>query len=95
MDHGEGNGNPLQCSRLENPMDKGVRWATVHRVTKRQDRLCARMHAHTHTHTHTQLLDISQSDLQETKRLRLKLARQPPKWALNSTSWLLCGGRVL
>ena len=36
-------------------------------------------HTHTHKHTHTQHLDISQSDLQETKRLRLKLARQPPK----------------
>ena len=29
---GEGNGNPLQCSSLENPMDRGVRSATVHRV---------------------------------------------------------------
>ena len=26
---GEGNGNPLQNSCLENPMDKGVSWATV------------------------------------------------------------------
>ena len=26
---GEGNGNPLQYSCLENPMDKGARWATV------------------------------------------------------------------
>ena len=26
---GEGNGNPLQCSRLENPMDRGAWWATV------------------------------------------------------------------
>ena len=26
---GEGNGNPLQCSRLENPMDGGAWWATV------------------------------------------------------------------
>ena len=31
---GEGNGNPLQYSCLENPMDKGVWWATVHGVTK-------------------------------------------------------------
>ena len=29
-----GHSNPLQYSCLENPMDKGVRWATVHRVTK-------------------------------------------------------------
>ena len=27
---GEGNGNPLQCSCLENPMDRGAWWATVH-----------------------------------------------------------------
>ena len=26
---GEGNGNPLQYSRLENPMDRGASWATV------------------------------------------------------------------
>ena len=29
-----GNGNPLQYSYLENPMDRGARQATVHRVTK-------------------------------------------------------------
>ena len=27
---GEGNGNPLLCSCLENPMDGGAWWATVH-----------------------------------------------------------------
>ena len=31
---GEGNGNPLQCSFLENPKDRGAWWATVHGVTK-------------------------------------------------------------
>ena len=31
---GEGNGNPLQCSCLENPMDGGAWWATVHGVTE-------------------------------------------------------------
>ena len=30
----EGNGNPPQCSCLENPMDKGAWWAAVHGVTK-------------------------------------------------------------
>ena len=33
---GEGNGYTLQYSCLENPMDKGAWWATVHRVTKSQ-----------------------------------------------------------
>ena len=31
---GEGNGNPLQYSCLENPMDKGAWNATVHGVAK-------------------------------------------------------------
>ena len=32
---GEGNGNPLQYSCLENPMDRGTWRATVHRLTSR------------------------------------------------------------
>ena len=32
--HGEGNGNPLQYSCLENSMDRGVWWTTVHGVSK-------------------------------------------------------------
>ena len=31
---GGGHGNPLQYSCLENPMDRGAWWATVHGVTK-------------------------------------------------------------
>ena len=31
---GEGNGNPLQYSCLENPMDRGAWWTTVHGVAK-------------------------------------------------------------
>ena len=31
---GEGNGNPLQYSCLENPMDRGAWRATVHGITK-------------------------------------------------------------
>ena len=36
---GEGHGTPLQCSCLENPMDRGAWWATVHGVTESQTRL--------------------------------------------------------
>ena len=36
---GEGNGTPLQYSCLENPMDGGAGWATVHGVEKSQTRL--------------------------------------------------------
>ena len=37
----EGNGNLLQYSCLENPMDSGAWWATVHRVTKSWTQLSA------------------------------------------------------
>ena len=36
---GEGNGNPLQYSCLENPMDGGAWWATIHRVAKSRTQL--------------------------------------------------------
>ena len=36
---GEGNGNPLQCSCLENPRDGGAWWAAVSRVAQSQTRL--------------------------------------------------------
>ena len=39
MHIGEGNGTPLQYSCLENPMDGGAWWATVHGVSKSQTRL--------------------------------------------------------
>ena len=35
-ENGEGNGNPLQYSCLENPMDGGAWWAAVHGVAKSQ-----------------------------------------------------------
>ena len=36
---GEDNGNPLQYSCMENPMDGGAWWAAVHGVAKSQTRL--------------------------------------------------------
>ena len=49
---GEGNGNPLQYSCLENSMDRGAWRATVHRIQEvKHD--CETEHTHTQTHTHT------------------------------------------
>ena len=36
---GEGDGNPLQCSCLENPRDGGAWWAAVYGVAQSQTRL--------------------------------------------------------
>ena len=43
--HEEGNGNLLQCSCLGNPMDRGVWWATVHRLA--ESNTTWKHHAHT------------------------------------------------
>ena len=37
--NGEGNGNPLQCSYLQNPRDSGAWWAAVHGVTQSRTQL--------------------------------------------------------
>ena len=36
---GEGNGNPLQCSCLENPRDRGAWWAAVYGVAQSRTQL--------------------------------------------------------
>ena len=45
MAEGEGNGNPLQCSCLENPRDRGAWWAAVYGVAQSRTRL-KRLHFH-------------------------------------------------
>ena len=47
---GGGNGNPLQYSCLENPMDRGHWWAVVHGVTESQTQVS------THTHNYIMLM---------------------------------------
>ena len=36
---GEGNGNPLQCSRLENPRNRGAWWAAICGIAQSRTRL--------------------------------------------------------
>ena len=50
----EGEGNPIQCSYLENSMDKGDWQATVHEITKSQTRLST--HAHKALHDYLSIL---------------------------------------
>ena len=66
---GGGYGNPLLYSCLENPMDRGAWWATVHRVTESRTQLstCARMLTLTYTCTHTRD-HLSNNDLLRTGR---------------------------
>ena len=49
---GGGHGNPLQYSCLENAMDRGAWWATVHRVAKSRTRLNDEHFQHSINHSH-------------------------------------------
>ena len=58
---GGGNGNPLQYSCLENPMDRGAWWARVHVVTKSQTSLS--------TYNYLRKLLFTKIPLQKTNHL--------------------------
>ena len=60
---GEGKGNPLQCSCLENPMDRGAWWTSwgvsigsQRHTTETTQHAHTHRHTDTHTHTHTEYL---------------------------------------
>ena len=78
---GEENGNPLQDSCLENPMDRGTRRAIVHGITKSQiglsDLAHTRARERAHTHTHTRILkETSYFETQVSKYLENRLVMQ-------------------
>ena len=50
---GEGNGNPLQCSCLENPRDGGAWWAAVYGVAQSRTRLKQLSSSSSSIHYHT------------------------------------------
>ena len=52
-----GHSNPLQHSCLENPVDRGVRWATVHRVVKSQTQL-KQLNTQAHAHTREEIMRV-------------------------------------
>ena len=57
---GEGDGNPLQCSCLENPRDGGAWWAAVRGVAQSRTRL-KRRSSSSSSQCHRQLLDIGEN----------------------------------
>ena len=76
---GEGNSNPLQYSCLENPMDKGARWATVHGVEKSWTRLS--------DFAHNPLFFLKQPCTRDRIRLCwLQFPHSSPLWALVSAT---------
>ena len=68
---------PLQYSCLENPMDRGARWATVHRVTKSMTKL-KRLSTHTHNVTFIRIVyeDSKLSKFDFSKMFLLKKKKE-------------------
>ena len=56
---GGGNGNPLQCSCLENPRDRGAWWAAVYGVAQSQRRLKQFSSSSTYTQSMSQKIKVS------------------------------------
>ena len=63
---GEGNGNPLQCSCLENPRDGGAWWAAVYGVTQSRTRL-KRLSSSSSRHRYRHEVDIDRYILKKMR----------------------------
>ena len=63
---GGGQGKPLQCSCLENPMDRRAWWATVHSVAKSRTQL-KRLSIHTHREENQILEHLRWAELQNSE----------------------------
>ena len=64
---GQGHGNPLQHSCLENPMDRGAWWTMVHGVTKHQTQL-KRLSMHTCTSETNTISQINCTSIKKKKK---------------------------
>ena len=74
---GEGNGNPLQYSCLENPMDEGAWWATVHEVAKCQTRLSDSWYwYHSHSYPTPEARGSGQEELPQVQGVVAALAQE-------------------
>jgi len=79
---GEGNGNPLQYSCLENPMDRGAWWSTVHGVAKSQTQL------RDFTFTFKETKDLY---IENYKTLMKEIKEDTNRWRNIPCSWI---GRI-
>ena len=64
---GVGNGNPLQYSCLENSMDRGAWWATVHEVTKSWKELSPSSQPTKEVGGHVKVLGLDLTDISSRK----------------------------
>ena len=85
---GVGNGNPLQYSHQENPMEREAWLATVHRIPKSQTWL-KWLSAHTHTHTHTHTQEVASEGNTQTTTLLSNNSQQTKALPSSACSFLI------
>ena len=85
---GVGNGNPLQYSHQENPMEREAWLATVHRIPKSQTWLMW-LSAHTHTHTHTHTQEVASEGNTQTTTLLSNNSQQTKALPSSACSFLI------
>ena len=86
-------GNPLQNSCLENPMDRGTRWATVHGVTKSQTQLkCMHVLSHRLLHPWKVKMTFQQNSTRRLLHVRCGLCLQEAPIRVRRQ---VCGGQQL
>ena len=88
---GGGNGNPLQCSCLGNPMDRGAWRATVQRVTKSWTRL----KHFTRTHNHLSIYWILDLLLTYSKSTSVSEGIESKAWELGGRGSRTCGNNPI
>ena len=81
---GEGNGNPLQCSSLENPRDRGTWWAAIYRVAQSWTQL-KRLSSSSHNYW-TCLLE-PRSYNYWSLRPRAHALQEKPQWEACALKW--------
>ena len=88
---GEGNGNPLQCSCLENPRDGGVWWAAVHGITQSQTRLTRLSSSSSKDKVTKSLLTLRTHELQHSRLLCLPVSPSVCSDSCPLSEWGLTG----
>ena len=88
----EGNGNPLQCSCLENPRDGGAWWAAVYGVAQSWTRL-KRLSSSSMAESEEEVKSLSIKVKEESEKVRLTLNIQKTKIMASGPvpSWQIVG----
>ena len=86
---GDGNGNPLQCSCLENPRDGGAWWAAVYGVTQSRTRLKRLSRTGHGESSGTQMWSGRASHLPRAVWIQMWETESPQWWTFNSNKIML------